>query len=68
MGQIGVTHPVAKHRVAPEFLLFGVATAMRENNGQRNLAIAEIVAAVLAHGRAVGDIVDGIVDKLERNA
>ena len=68
MLQICIRNPVAKHRIAPEFLLFGIATAMREDDGQCNLAIAEIVATVLAHSRAIGDIVDGIIHQLKRNA
>ena len=67
MCQVGITNPVTKHRIAPELLLFGVAAAMCENDGQRNLAIAEIVAAVLAHCCTVGHIVDRVINKLERN-
>ena len=40
---------------------------MREDDRQRNLAIAKIVAAVLAHNRAVRNIVDGIIHQLKRN-
>ena len=65
MLQIRIRNPVAKHRVTPEFLFIGTATDMGQNDGQGYLAIAEIVAAVLAHRCAIGHIVNGVVDQLK---
>src|SRR3954469_11421561 len=55
-------------RPAPEMALLLGAAGVGEDDGQSNLAVAEIVAGILAHDAAVGGIVDRIVDELEGDA
>ena len=52
----------------PEFLFIRRAPAVRQNNRQSDLAIAEIVAAVFAHRCAVRHIINGVIDQLKCNA
>ena len=44
------------------------AAGVSEDHRQGDLAVAEIVAVALAHGRAVVGIVDRVVDQLEGDA
>ncbi len=66
--QFALPGGVAEHRVAPETPVGLVAAREGEDDRQRDLAVAEIVAGILAHRRGVTDIVDRIVDQLERDA
>ena len=52
------------HGAPPEGALLIVAPAKRQHHGQRDLAVAEIVAHRLAQYRFAGAIVEGIVDQL----
>ena len=68
MREVGVGRAAAFHRVFPEPAIFRRTARVGEDNGKRHLAFAEIVAGVLAQGRRVRDVVDRVVDELERDA
>ena len=55
-------------RVDPESALAVIAAAERQHHRQRDLALAEIVADVLAELGGLAAVVEHIVDKLERDA
>ena len=52
----------------PEGAVVVAAAGISEDDGKRHLAVAEIVADALAHGRRVGGVVDRVVDELESDA
>src|SRR5688572_25241702 len=55
-------------RAPPEGALRFAASAVGEDDRQRDLAVAEIVAGVLAHRGALGAVIERIVDQLEGDA
>src|SRR5205085_2135156 len=55
-------------RLDPESALAVIAAAERQHHRQRDLALAEIVADVLAELGGLAAVVEHIVDKLERDA
>ena len=68
MGQIRVADAMAGDRRLPEGPILVAAPRISEDDGQRHLAIAEIVARILAHRRFVRFIIDRVVDQLEGDA
>jgi hypothetical protein len=52
----------------PEGALFGIRRGHRLDHRQRQFALAEIVANVLAGGAAVAAVIQQVVDDLERDA
>ena len=66
MLEVAVTQLAADDGAIPEFAVPAGAAPERENDGQRNLALAEVVADGFAEAGAVAGIVEGVVDKLER--
>src|SRR3546814_4460578 len=68
IGEVLVRNLVPRDRQLPELTLLGAAARIGEDDGQSDLAIAEIVADALAHRFGVRNIVDRIVDELKRDA
>src|ERR1700738_1506455 len=63
--EIAVADFAAFQRIDPEGALGGVAAAERQHHRQRDLALAEIVADVLAELCGLAAIVQHVVDELE---
>ena len=59
---------MARDRGLPEGLVLVRPARIGQDHRQGDLAVAEIVAGILAHGRAVRFIVDRVVDQLEGDA
>ena len=59
---------MADDRIFPEFAIFLAAACISQNDRQGDLAFAEIVTGILAHGLPIGTIVDRVVNQLKRNA
>src|SRR3546814_6638585 len=58
IGEVLVRNLVPRDRQLPELTLLGAAARIGEDDGQSDLAIAEIVADALAHRFGVRNIVD----------
>src|SRR6201999_3136208 len=65
--EITIADLAALQRPPPEFALDVVAAAERQNHRQRDLALAEIVADLLAELGRLAAIVENVVDELERD-
>src|SRR5579859_3828255 len=66
--EIALTDLAALQRPPPEFALDIVAAAEREYHRQRDLALAEIVADILAELGGFAAVVENIVDELKGDA
>src|SRR5579863_2418966 len=66
--EIAVADLAALQRPPPEFALDVVAAAEREYHRQRDLALAEIVADILAELGGFAAIIENVVDQLECDA
>ena len=67
-GQFRITIGSTGHGTAPEFAIILVAAGVGQDHRQGDLAIAEIIAGILAHGFGVRHIIDGVVHQLEGDA
>ena len=54
-------------RAAPEAALLGAAAREREDHGQGDLAVAEVVAQALAEHHLARAVVEDVVDQLKRD-
>ena len=68
VGEVVVGDAVPRHGGFPEGAVVLAAARMGEDQGQGHLALAEIIAEDLAHGRFVRGVVDRVVDQLEGDA
>src|SRR6202453_4754972 len=64
--QIALGDFAALQRALPEFAFDGAAPAEGEHDGQRDLALAKIVADVLAELGRGAAVVERVIDQLER--
>ncbi len=68
VGKVRIADAVAGNRRLPESAVRLASPRIGEDDRQRHLAVAEIVARILAHRRFVRFIVDRVIDQLECNA
>src|SRR5271170_1718885 len=66
--EIVIADLAALQRLSPEFTLDVTAAAECQNHRQRNLALAEIVADILAELGGLAAVIENVVNKLERDS